>query len=144
MSANQILITRENSNSDFVIDVITPTAGKAIGFDSNGLPAVIDIIKTPTVNTSLTSLTIDCSLADIFIISVSANSTFSLSNLSDVKTREVIVKNTSASSITVSLPNGHVYDTATVSLAAGKARRFTVEYINTKYYWDYSKELVNA
>ena len=98
--------------------------------------------STPIVNTSLTSLTIDCSIADIFILPITANSTFVLTNVTASK--QFIVKNTSAGSINISLPNGQVFDMATIPIASGKARRFIVEYINSNFYWDYSKELVNA
>lgn len=98
--------------------------------------------STPTVNTSQTSLTIDCSVADIFILSLTVNSTFALTNVTASK--QFIVKNAGASSINISLPNGQVFDMATVPIASGKARRFIVEPLSSKFYWDYSKELVNA
>lgn len=98
--------------------------------------------SAPTVNTSQTSLTIDCSIADIFILSLTANATFALINATASK--QFIIKNAGASSINISLPNGQVFDTATIPIVSGKARRFIVEPINSKFYWDYSKELVNA
>ena len=98
--------------------------------------------STPTVNTALTSLSIDCSIADVFILTLSTNSAFALTNITASK--QFIIKNTSASSINISLPNGQVFDTATVPIASGKARRFIVEPLSSKFYWDYSKELVNA
>lgn len=145
MSANQILITQENANGEFAIKVLTPVAGQVMGFDAGLNPVPMEMptgLSAPTVNTSQTSLTIDCSIADIFILSLTANATFALTNVTAYK--QFIIKNTNTSSINISLPNGQVFDTATVPIVSGKARRFIVEPINSKFYWDYSKELVNA
>lgn len=145
MSANQILITQENASGEFAIKTFTPVAGQVMGFDAGLNPVPMEMLtgsSTPIVNTSQTSLTIDCSIADIFIMSLTASATFALTNVTASK--QFIIKNASASSINISLPNGQTFDTATVPIASGKARRFIVEPINNKFYWDYSKELVNA
>ena len=98
--------------------------------------------STPTVNTSLTSLTIDCSVADIFRIPISANANFVISNASGEKSFRV--KNTSAGTITVTMPNGQIYSNQFVDIAAGKARIFKLSVYGSQYEWLVSGELANV
>ena len=98
--------------------------------------------STPIVNTSLTSLTIDCSIADIFRIPISASTNFVISNASGEKSFRV--KNTSASAITVTMPNGQIYSNQFVDISAGKARIFKLSVYGSQYEWLVSGELANV
>lgn len=98
--------------------------------------------STPTVNTSLTSLTIDCSIADIFRIPISASTNFVISNASGEKSFRV--KNTSASIITVTMPNGQIYSNQFVDISAGKARIIKLFVYGSQYEWLVSGELANV
>ena len=101
-------------------------------------------VPTTSVNSSLTSLTIDCNLADVFTISINANATFTLSNLAVGKAVEIIVKNTSTNIITITLPISGVYRSQTYTIDAQLVRIFTVRLANNKNYWLVSEELSNA
>lgn len=145
MSANQLLITQENANGEFAIKVLTPVAGQVIGFDAGLSPVPLPMptgSSTPTINTSLTSLAIDCSVADIFRIPISANANFVISNASGEKVFRV--KNTSASAITVTMPNGQIYSNQFVDISAGKARIFKLSFYGSQYEWLVSGELANV
>ncbi len=145
MATNQVTIIKENSSGDFQELKVTAEANKAIGFDTNLNPVMVSVSSNSlTVNTSLTSLVIDCSLANIFIISINANSNFSLSNVTALKEYTFIVKNTSAGAITVTMPNSEVYVSQSVDISTGKARMFGLVNINSKNYWLVSGELSNV
>lgn len=100
--------------------------------------------STPTVNTSLTSLTIDCSIADVFRINLTASAAFVLSNLPNGKVSEIIIKNTATGIITITLPDNHAYRSKTYTIDAQLARVFSVRLVATKYIWLVSEEISNA
>lgn len=100
--------------------------------------------STPIVNTSLTSLAIDCSIADVFRINLTANAAFVLSNLLNGKVSEIIIKNTATSIITITLPDNHAYRSKTYTIDAQLARVFSVRLVGTKYIWVVSEEISNA
>lgn len=147
MSANQILITQENASGEFAIKTFTPVAGQVMGFDTGLNPVPMEMptgSPTPIVNTSLTSLTIDCSIADVFRINLTANATVVLSNLLNGKVSEIIIKNTATGIITIILPDNHAYRSKTYTIDAQLARVFSVRLVATKYIWLVSEEISNA
>lgn len=64
-----------------------------------------DLIKT-TPSISVPLLNIDWSQGLVFFKTISANSTFTFSNVEDGKVITLSVKNTSASNVTITLPSG--------------------------------------
>lgn len=95
--------------------------------------------------TGLTSLIIDCSTADIFEISLSANTSFSLTNVPTNKERKFIITNSGASDITITYPNTADYwETATFTIGAGKKKVTALEFNGTTRFWYLSTEMKNA
>ena len=95
--------------------------------------------------TGLTSLTIDCSTADIFEISLSANASFSLTNVPTNKEKKFIITNDGASEITITYPNTADYwESATFTIAVGKKKVTALEFNGTTRFWYLSTEMKNA
>ena len=95
--------------------------------------------------TGLTSLTIDCSTADIFEVSLSTNASFSLTNVPTNKEKKFIITNSGASEITITYPNTADYwESATFKIAAGKKKVVALEFNGTTRFWYLSTELKNA
>lgn len=95
--------------------------------------------------TTGSSLTIDGATHNFHTLSVSVNSSFSLSNLTTGLLYEFLVKNTGASKITITIPNtSDVRVADTVDISAGKAREFSLLWDGTKRYWQISEELIGA
>ena len=91
------------------------------------------------------SLTINGNVLTFQTLSVSANSSFSLSNIKIGVMYEFLVKNTGGSSITITIPNtSDVRVSDTVTITASKAREFSLTYDGTKRYWQVSEELLGA
>ena len=98
-----------------------------------------------TRSTGLTSLTINCSTADIFEISLSTNASFSLTNVPTNKERKFIITNSGAGDITITYPNTSDYwESATFTIGAGKKKVTALEYNGTTRFWYLSAELKNA
>lgn len=98
-----------------------------------------------TRSTGLTSLTIDCSTADIFEISLSANASFSLTNVPTNKEKKFIITNDGASEITITYPNTADYwESATFKIGAGKKKVTALEFNGTTRFWYLSTEMKNA
>ena len=98
-----------------------------------------------TRSSGLTSLTIDCSTADIFEISLSANASFSLTNVPTDKEKKFIITNTGASDITITYPNTADYwESATFTVKPSTKKITVLEYNNTTRFWYLSAELKNA
>ena len=95
--------------------------------------------------TGLTSLAIDCSTADIFEVSLSANASFSLTNVPTNKEKKFIITNSGASEITITYPNTADYwESATFKIAAGKKKITALEFNGTTRFWYLSTEMKNA
>ena len=94
--------------------------------------------------TGLTSLTIDLSGKEYCIISISANESFNLSNITTGKLYGFSVKNSGEDTITVSLTSGQIFAASSVDISSGAAREFSMLYDGSKQRWMYSEELVNA
>ncbi len=93
----------------------------------------------------LTSLAIDCSTADIFEVSLSANASFSLTNVPTNKEKKFIITNSGASEITITYPNTADYwESATFKIAAGKKKVTALEFNGTTRFWYLSTEMKNA
>ncbi len=91
------------------------------------------------------SLTIDGNVNNFQTQTVSTNSSFSLSNIKVGVMYELLVKNSGASSITITIPNtSDVRVSDTVTIAASKAREFSLTYDGTKRYWQVSEEVIGA
>ena len=98
-----------------------------------------------TRSSGLTSLTIDCSTADIFEVSLSANASFSLTNVPTNKEKKFIITNSGASEITITYPNTADYwESATFKIAAGKKKITALEFNGTTRFWYLSTEMKNA
>ncbi|MCO5250692.1 MAG: hypothetical protein M9949_04635 [Candidatus Kapabacteria bacterium] len=99
-------------------------------------------IENGTVS-GLTSLTIDCANNTHFMISISANETFSLSNVEEGIEKVFFVKNTSAGSIIVTVPNT-AFDIKTY-ISRTLLPNFYVEVsvikIGTLYFWQLSEPM---
>ena len=107
--------------------------------------AIVATLNLFTRSTGLTSLTIDCSTADIYEISLSANTSFSLTNVPTNKERKFIITNSGASDITITYPNTADYwESATFKIAAGKKKVTALEYNGTTRFWYLSTEMKNA
>lgn len=89
-----------------------------------------------------TSLTLDLAANNIFNIELSANASFSLTNPETTRDYYFYVKNTSASAITITLPNtADVVASATQTIAATKTRAFAMQWNGTKRIWQVSEEI---
>jgi hypothetical protein len=78
----------------------------------------------PSIN--IAALDIDWSLGYIFRKSISANSTFTFSNMEDGKVITVMIKNTSGAAVTIAFPSGIWRDPAMVlSIPAGQKNVYT-------------------
>ena len=107
--------------------------------------AIVSMWNLFTRITGLTSLTIDCSTADIFEISLSANASFSLTNVPTNKEKKFIITNSGASEITITYPNTADYwESATFTIAAGKKKVTALEFNGTTRFWYLSTEMKNA
>lgn len=146
MATNDIFLLKMNASGDWVQYALTAEAGKVIGFDSSLNPVMMSAggSSTETFTTGLTSLTIDLTSKGYCDVAISANSTFVLSNITTGKYYTFCVKNTSASTITVSLPSGGVYSSGTADITSGYAREFSMVYDGTKMRWQISELLLNA
>lgn len=109
MSANQILMMQENANGDYAIKTLIPEAGKVVGFDSNLNPIMVDAGSggggTSTIFHSQTDLNIDGNNGNFFSVSLSANTSFILSNIEVGVMYYFRIYNSNSSNITVSFPN---------------------------------------
>ena len=95
--------------------------------------------------TGLTSLTIDCSTADIFEISLSTNGALVVTNVPTNKEKKFIITNSGASEITITYPNTADYwESATFKIAAGKKKVTALEFNGTTRFWYLSTEMKNA
>lgn len=146
MATNDIFLLKMNASGDWVQYALTAEAGKVIGFDSSLNPVMMSAggSSTETFTTGLTSLTIDLTSKGYCDVAISANSTFVLSNITTGKYYTFCVKNTGASTITVSVPSGSVCTSLTTDITAGKAKEFSLIYDGTKQRWQISDELINA
>ena len=91
---------------------------------------------------SQTSLTIDGANGNFFLISISANASFSLSNIVQNVQYYFMIKNTGASSITITLPNtADIKSALTVTIGASKTKELAMIYNGTNRYWQISEEL---
>lgn len=88
------------------------------------------------------ALAIDWAVAEVFWKEVSADSTFTFSNLPTSKTILVIIKNTGASTYTMSFPTALKDATHTGTIAAGSEVVYTFIRNNSKTYLVESANLV--
>lgn len=136
------------ANGRFQTLLPTPVGNNGKVLSSDGTNYVL---TTPTGGSStesfsgaLTTLTLDLSTYGYYKIEISANSGFSLSNITTGKYYTFRVKNTSASTITVSIPSGSICTSGTADITTTKAREFSMIYDGTKQIWQIGDEMVNA
>ena len=92
--------------------------------------------------TTQTSLTCNFATYNYIKAEISVNSSFVLSNVPTNKVVTILIKNTGASTITITLPNtadakaGDAY-----TIQASKYREFSILYDGTTRYWQVSEEL---
>jgi len=110
----------------------------------NGQGSWVTISTLESFTTGLTSLTIDLSGKSYCVVSLSANDSFSLSNITTGKYYTFRIKNDGTSAITITLPSGHIYASQTWSIGVGKAREMSMIYNGSKQIWQVSGELLNA
>jgi hypothetical protein len=115
-----------------VNDATTSTKGivKLAG-DLGGTADLPKIIK-PT--STLPALNVDWSLGYIYYKEISANSTFTFSNLEDGKTISLIIKNTGASTYNVVLPTAIKPSSIDLTIQAGKQNVYTFIATSTSVY----------
>lgn len=93
-------------------------------------------------STTLTSLTIDGSTYDFFYITISANASFSLSNITTNQIYYFMITNSGAGEITITLPNtADVSSADTFTIGASKVKEVSMIYNGTNRYWQISEEL---
>ena len=143
MATNDYILHKMNSSSDWEEKVFTAEANKVIGFNSSFNPINVDY-KSFSVTTG-TSLSLDWTAADYFVITISGNGSISFSNKA-VGVKYVLVINSAGASSDVAMPNtsGNVYANATESIAAGKAKEISAIYDGTNTIWVVTKELTVA
>lgn len=89
-----------------------------------------------------TSLTLDLATNNIFNIELSANASFSLTNPETTRDYYFYVKNTSASAITITLPNtADLFKNATETITAAKTKAFALQWNGTKRIWMVAEEI---
>ena len=93
---------------------------------------------------SQSNLTIDGANGDFFIISLDANASFSLSNITTGKIYYFLIKNTSASEITITLPNtADIKSALTFTIpASNNYKEVAMIYDGTNRIWQISEALV--
>lgn len=92
--------------------------------------------------TTQTNLTCDFSTYNYIKATISANSGFTLSNIPTNKVVTILIKNTGASTITITLPNtADAKAGDTFAIQASKYREFSILYDGTTRYWQVSEEL---
>jgi hypothetical protein len=102
------------------------------------------IITGETSSVALISaLNIDWSSGGILYKDISTNSTFTFSNVSEGKAISVILTNTSASSVVITLPSGIYKELGIISIAASSAAVFSFIRANSKTYLAALKDLTN-
>ena len=101
-------------------------------------------ITAETYSVALISvLDINWTSAGILYKDISANSTFTFSNVTEGKAISVILTNTSASSVVITFPTGIYKELGTISIAASSAAIFSFVRANSKTYLASLKDLTN-
>lgn len=86
------------------------------------------------VNAVIAALDIDWSAAEVFYKDISANETYTFSNVQNGKTIIVIINNTSGGTVTASFPTALVDSNFSGDIATGKESVFTFVSSNSKVY----------
>lgn len=136
------------ANGKFQTALPTPVGNNGKVVSSNGTTFVL---TTPSSGSSvesfsgaLTTLTLALTDYGYYKISLSANSGFALSSITTGKYYTFRIKNTGASTITISLPSGSIYTSGTADITAGKAREFSMVYDGSQQIWQVGDEMLNA
>lgn len=103
----------------------------------------IGIITGPVV-AAISALNIDMSSADKFYKTISATSTFTISNPVEGKDIAVVIRNTSGATVTANFPVVWRVSTYDLLVEAGKTNLYSFAYINGTYYGSYISKMVNA
>lgn len=102
------------------------------------------VITAPVDSVALIpALNIDWSSAGILYKDISANSTFTFSNVSEGKSISVILTNTAVSSITITFPSGIYKELGTISIAANSTAIFSFVRANSRTYLASLRDLTN-
>jgi hypothetical protein len=102
------------------------------------------IVTVPAYTVSqILALDINWNSAGIFYKDISANSTFTFSNVTEGKAISVILTNTGASSITITFPSGIFKELGAISIAASSAAVFSFIRANSKTYLASLRDLTN-
>lgn len=98
-------------------------------------PRINDIEqKLSPINEPILGLNIDWASADVFYKDISANETYTFSNVTNGKTIVVAINNTSGGTITVSFPTALVDSNFSGDISAGSESVFTFVSSNSKVY----------
>lgn len=133
------------ANTKFQTKLPDPAGNSGKVVSSDGTNYVLSTVSggAESFSLGLTSLSIALT-AGYYSVEISANSTFVLSGIATGKYYTFCVKNTSASTITVSVPSGSVCTSLTTDITTGKAKEFSLIFDGTKQRWQISDELINA
>lgn len=135
------------ANGKFQSVLPTPVGNAGKALVSDGTTFILSTVggsSTETFSPVLSSLSIALSSYGYYKVEISANSTFVLSGITTGKYYVFCVKNTGATTITVSLPSGGLYSSGTADINSGYAREFSMVYDGTKMRWQISELLLNA
>ena len=117
-----------------IIDVADPTSDQHAATKKYVDDKFASVGGSSPVDSSLSGTNVDWSVGDTFYKSISSNTVFTFSNTSNAKTISVILKNTSASDITVTFPTCLTSGILPTTIASGKESLFTFTKSNNKIY----------
>jgi hypothetical protein len=93
---------------------------------------------------SIPANNIDWNSSDMLFKDVSANTTFTFSNVAEGKTISVAVTNTSGAQITITFPTGIFKVAGALTIGANEAAIYTFMRMNSKTYMTHTDKLVNT
>jgi hypothetical protein len=142
MSANEVLLMKENASGDFEIFKFTAESGKVIGFNSSLQPIMMTAGGSLASFYTQSNLTIDGNNGNFFLIEINANASFSLSNIATGQIYYFRIKNTGASTINITLPNtADIKSLTTVDIGASQYKELAMIYDGTNRTWQISEAL---
>jgi len=144
MATGDYILHKMNSSSDWEEKVVLAESGKFLAFNSNLDP----VMQTPGGGFSVatkTSLTIDLNEASYFIVTISASSGFTLTNVG-TGLWTFLIKNSGATSIDISIPTtaNNVYPQSTVTIPAGKRVEISLVSNGTLRIWSVGNTLTDG
>lgn len=113
---------------------LAPTASFGTNTTQIATTAFVQAAVAYPASSVISALDIDWSLSTAYYKDISANTTFTFSNVIDGKTLSVILTNTSGSSITITLPSPIYRVTGALTVGANEAVIYTFMRANSKTY----------